>query len=94
MNETIDKIPVSCDIELDLEGDLSLSSVDSDATAYIARPRRTPLGASETHAVVKVVTDNGAVELDLSGVELDALDHAIDQIKEYQQSDRATIDNE
>jgi hypothetical protein len=94
MNETVDKLSLACDIELDLSGDMSLSPSDSDSTAYVARPLRTPLGASDTHAVIKVVTDNGAVELDLSGVELDALDHAIDQIKEYQQSDRATIDNE
>jgi len=66
---------------------LSLSDVDRDADVYVTRPRNTPLGVSERHALLKVATENGTVEIELNGETLDAVADALQHIQEFHQSD-------
>jgi len=59
-------------IDAAVTDDLMLSTA-GEATVYVKRPARTPLSVQETHATVRIATDDEMVELELDADELDAV---------------------
>jgi hypothetical protein len=72
----VDGVDASIEVQ---DGRLTMTAA-GETTAYVAGPDRQPLGAGETHAVLRVAGDDceATVELDRSQLDglIDALVHA------------------
>lgn len=62
---------------------LTLSDDDTDGSLYAAQKwRNQPLDSNETHATIKLSTENGTAQIALDGQQLDALIDTLHHIQE------------
>jgi hypothetical protein len=83
MTHTETGVDAAVSIEYDATDTLTLSAEDRDATMYVTRPELSPLSSAETHATLKIATDDGTVEVGLNGETLDSVLDALRHIQEH-----------
>lgn len=83
MKTTVGSADVKALTEYDAGDMLTLTDCDRDADVFVSRPDATPLSVGETHATLKVATDDGTVEIELNGETLDGVIDALHDIQQF-----------
>jgi len=80
INERIDDVSGNMKVKQDR---LTVSDDDTEATLHINQKWDTrPLTVEETHATIKLSTENGTAQIALDGVQLDALLDSLYHVQE------------
>ena len=87
MRKTESKIGAEVSTEIKISDVAKIEDNCRDASVYIFRPERTPLGVSEEHARLKLATDKGTIDVSINGEELDALIDSLYSIQRFHRED-------
>jgi len=73
---------VTVDVEIDDTSAITVATSDRGADLRVQTPGVTPLSAGETHLLLAVSGEETSVEIELDGVQVEALADAIEDVQE------------